>query len=183
MTAMNDIITDAMLNQIDKLLVLNHGHGLTVQRIKQLTTAKKVKKLQPRKNEFDAFVCNVMWQTNRHVHNSIRSIDVYFIAGDAKSIMLSMMDCLVTAIAPSAKQMKQMHNAVTCIMFVDRFRALISSALDTHQDLNSGFKRNRAVTNKIYRWSSALQKMDAGYGDSERKQLLALLAKEFKSTW
>lgn len=181
---MNDIITDAMLNQIDKLLVLDKGHGLTVRRIKQLTTAKKVKKLQPRRSELEAFVCHMISQANRHVHNNNKSVDVYMITGDAKSTMITLFNnSVIVAFAPSGKQIKQMHNASTGILYIDRFRALITAAFDVHQDLNKGFKLNRTVNNKIHRWSRSLQKMDAGYGDSERQQLMALLIKEFKSTW
>ncbi len=154
MTAINDIITDALLNSLDKLLVLNHGHGLTVKRIKQLTTATSVKKLKPERSELEGFVWNMVWNVNRYVNNSTNRLDVYMVKGDAKSSMLALMNCMVVAFDPSVKQIKVMHNAATSIVFIDRFRG-----------------------------SKSLKTMDAKYGDSERQQLVTLLKQEFKSTW
>jgi hypothetical protein len=183
MTVTDDIITNALLSSLDKLLVLNHGHGLTVKRIKQLTTATSVKKMKPTRSELEGFVWNMVWNVNRYVNNTTNNLDVYMVKGDAKSSMLALMNCMVVAFDPSAKQIKIMHNAATSIFFIDRFRALISHAVELHEDLNAEFKRNTAVTNKIYRWSKSLKTMDAKYGDSERKQLVTLLKQEFKSTW
>ncbi len=76
-----------------------------------------------------------------------------------------------------------MNAPATSIVFIDRFRALISHAVELHEDLNAEFKRNTAVTNNVHRWSKSLKTMDAKYGDSERQQLLTLLKQEFKSTW
>jgi hypothetical protein len=183
MTATDDIITNALLSSLDKLLVLNHGHGLTVKRIKQLTTATSVKKMKPTRSELEAFVCNMVWNVNRHVNNKTNNLDVYMVKGNAKSSMLAVMTSIVIAFDPSVKQIKIMHNAATSIMFIDRFRALISHALELHEDLNAEFKKNKAVSSNVHRWSKSLKTMDAKYGDSERQQLVTLLKQEFKSTW
>lgn len=183
MTTLNTTITKSMLSQLEKILVLERGHGMTVTRIKQLCAAKKVTKVNAKKSILEQFIDQAFWFANRNLNKSSISLDVYMVSRDAKSSMLSLAAKVVVAFEPNEDQCKEIHNANVKIKMIQHVRALADKANEIHVELEQAIRKNKAATNNIKEWNKPLSNLCSRYGKSEHAESMAVLKKNFRTTW
>jgi len=185
MGVMEEAFSDATLNTMDRLLVLDKNVSLKNSEIKRLTRATRVRKLKNTySDDLDSFICSLITRALfcRKPQTFIEP-QVYVVKGaDVSSVMLTLKVTPIATLLLTADRIKKLHNACLTKQKLDEILFSIDQVKELHEEVVDFYKRRKAQTTLPAK-TSQIKKIFQDYAKAEIKSEMAVINDVMKNRW
>jgi uncharacterized protein YbcI len=185
MQGLENIFSDAVLNTIDRVLVLHEKETLTDSEIKKLLHATRVVELKNTNSEdLDSLICQVIAQALLHKSlNIYADFKVYTVKGRAvNSLMLTLKVTPVATLLLNADRIKKLHNACFTKRKLDDLLFRVKQVQTLHDDMVVFYSRRKIETTLPIK-TSQIKELFQDYAKEEMLAEMAVINDVMKNRW